>query len=144
MMLLTKPHDHPLAQEKQITLEQLAQESLILPDPSSPMREAVERLFAKYKIPLQVKLELGNNEAIKEAIALGLGISIVSLHAIGLNELKTSFTLLNVKHFPIPLRIYTPESPKKSLPILMFFHGGGWVLGILESCDRKQKPIAIA
>ncbi|MEA5468975.1 LysR substrate-binding domain-containing protein [Spirulina sp. 06S082] len=107
--------DHRLTGKKQITLEQLARESLILPEPSSPMREAVERLFVKYKIPLQVKLELGNNEAIKEAIALGLGISIVSLHAIGLNELKTSFTLLDVKHFPIIQHWAIAYSPSPSL-----------------------------
>lgn len=44
--------------------------------------------------------------------------------------------LLPPPYPPLPLRIYTPESQKKSLPILMFFHGGGWVLGILESFDR--------
>ncbi len=34
----------------------------------------------------------------------------------------------------IPVRIYTPAG-ERPLPILVHFHGGGWVIGDLESCD---------
>jgi acetyl esterase len=34
----------------------------------------------------------------------------------------------------IPLRVYTPEG-RGPLPILIFFHGGGWVIGNLETHD---------
>ena len=34
----------------------------------------------------------------------------------------------------IPLRLYTPEG-RGSLPVLVFFHGGGWVIGNLETHD---------
>src|SRR5947209_7168892 len=34
----------------------------------------------------------------------------------------------------IPLRIYTPEG-RGPLPVLVFFHGGGWVIGNLETHD---------
>ncbi len=34
----------------------------------------------------------------------------------------------------IPIRIYTPEA-RTPLGVLVFFHGGGWVLGDLESHD---------
>ena len=107
--------DHPLAREKQIPLERLAQYSLILQDPNSLMREVIEELFAQHQIPLQIQLELGNDEAIKEAIALGLGISFVSLHAIGLHELSTSFTLLDVENFPIVQHWAIAYSPSPSL-----------------------------
>lgn len=33
----------------------------------------------------------------------------------------------------VPLRIYTPKSnPSKKLPVLVYFHGGGWVTGKLS------------
>ena len=35
----------------------------------------------------------------------------------------------------LPLRIYTPQTQQNSLPMLIFFHGGGWVLGELPSFD---------
>ncbi len=35
----------------------------------------------------------------------------------------------------ISIRIYTPEDVAGPLPVLMFFHGGGWVVGDLDSHD---------
>ena len=35
---------------------------------------------------------------------------------------------------PLPIRIYTPTEPGP-YPILVWFHGGGWVIGDLESAD---------
>ena len=35
----------------------------------------------------------------------------------------------------IPLRIYTPEG-SGPLPILVYFHGGGWVMGNLNTCNN--------
>ncbi|MGK7928361.1 MAG: alpha/beta hydrolase [Spirulina sp.] len=55
---------------------------------------------------------------------------------VGIRDRVLSLPTLNPQQSSLPVRIYTPESRQKSLPILMFFHGGGWVLGILESFDR--------
>ncbi len=46
----------------------------------------------------------------------------------------------------IAVRIYTPKSPNNSaaLPLLVFFHGGGWVIGDLESHDRPARALAKA
>src|SRR5205823_8283404 len=40
----------------------------------------------------------------------------------------------------IPARIYTPEG-KGLFPILVFFHGGGWVLGDLDSHDALCRSL---
>jgi acetyl esterase len=42
---------------------------------------------------------------------------------------------------PIPIRIYTPVAGE-TLPALVYFHGGGWVLGGLESHDRECRALA--
>ncbi|MHA2251468.1 MAG: alpha/beta hydrolase [Candidatus Kariarchaeaceae archaeon] len=42
---------------------------------------------------------------------------------------------------PVPLRVYQNNSPEK-LPIVVYFHGGGWVLGSLNSQDRLCRLIA--
>ncbi|MBP0020823.1 MAG: alpha/beta hydrolase [Cyanobacteria bacterium SBLK] len=55
---------------------------------------------------------------------------------------KISDRLLPSPHPSIPLRIYTPESQQTSLPIFLFFHGGGWVFGALEDFDRLCSFIA--
>lgn len=43
----------------------------------------------------------------------------------------------------IPLRIYRPET-RGTLPALVFFHGGGWVVGDLETHDRECRAICNA
>jgi acetyl esterase len=41
----------------------------------------------------------------------------------------------------IPVRIYRP-SEEDGLPVVVFFHGGGWVIGDLESHDHAARAIA--
>ncbi len=41
----------------------------------------------------------------------------------------------------IPVRLYHPR-PGTVLPMLVFFHGGGWVLGDLEASDDAMRRIA--
>ena len=48
-------------------------------------------------------------------------------------------------HGPIPARIYTPKNPRRTdglAPALVFFHGGGWVIGDLESHDVVCRKLA--
>jgi acetyl esterase len=42
----------------------------------------------------------------------------------------------------IPIRIYRPLSPAPKLGALIYFHGGGWVIGDLESHDTLCRTIA--
>ncbi|GAC1350026.1 MAG: alpha/beta hydrolase [Ktedonobacteraceae bacterium] len=43
----------------------------------------------------------------------------------------------------IPIRIYTPEG-KGPFPVLVFFHGGGWVIGNIESHDVMCRSLTNA
>jgi acetyl esterase len=44
---------------------------------------------------------------------------------------------------PIPIRVYWP-SDRGNLPLLVYFHGGGWVFGNIESVDRTCRALAIS
>ena len=44
---------------------------------------------------------------------------------------------------PLALRIYTPEGPGP-LPVLVYFHGGGWVVGNLDTHDSLCRALANA
>jgi acetyl esterase len=46
-------------------------------------------------------------------------------------------------HGLIPIRIYTPAEARTPMGILMYFHGGGWVLGSLETHDILCRNLAI-
>ena len=43
----------------------------------------------------------------------------------------------------LPLRLYLP-APAESLPVLVFAHGGGWILGTIESADSVCRALANA
>jgi acetyl esterase len=43
----------------------------------------------------------------------------------------------------IPVRIYTPQA-SGVLPILVYFHGGGWVIGNLETYDSTCRALTNA
>jgi len=48
-------------------------------------------------------------------------------------------------HGPIPARIYVPKEPRLKdglAPALVFFHGGGWVIGDLDSHDVVCRQLA--
>lgn len=40
------------------------------------------------------------------------------------------------KDIRIPLRLYLPEGKQGSCPVIVYFHGGGWSLGSIDTHDR--------
>ena len=44
---------------------------------------------------------------------------------------------------PIPLRLYTPSGVIAPAPAVVFFHGGGWVIGSIETHDSLCRSLAI-
>lgn len=100
------PRAHPLANEKGVPLERLAQEPFIMRESGSGTRRAVEMLFAERDLEVEVRLELGSNEAIKQAIVGELGVSILSAHTLALEREDGPLTVLDVEGLPIQRRWY--------------------------------------
>jgi len=44
---------------------------------------------------------------------------------------------------PIPVRIYRPDT-EPGLPVVVYFHGGGWTIGSLETHDNSCRALANA
>lgn len=92
---------HALAKKRRIPLARLAEETFLIREPGSGTRGLLERLFAEHGLPLNVSMEMASNETIKQAVQAGMGISLLSLHTIGL-ELKTRrLAVLDVQGLPI-------------------------------------------
>lgn len=73
-LVVLASRDHPLVKEKNISLERLAQEPFIMREPGSGTRKEVQRIFEAHSLSLKVKLDLGSNEAIKQAVAGGFSV----------------------------------------------------------------------
>lgn len=108
-------NDHPLAKAKSVTLKRLAEEPFILREPGSGTRLAVEKHFAEHGLKVRVRMELGSNEAIKQAIAGGLGVSILSSHTLALEGDSGLLQPLNVKGFPLLRQWYVAYPAGKHL-----------------------------
>lgn len=117
-LVVLAPINHPLAAEKNISLQRLGEEPFILREPGSGTRTAVQNLFDQQGITLKVKLELGSNEAIKQAIAGGLGLSILSRHTLVADAGTTDLTILDVENFPIHRSWYMVYSSGKQLSVV--------------------------
>ena len=76
-MLIT-PRDHPLATTPRLTLEDISKHGLILPPQRQVTWRLVDLVFQQARVPYTVSLEVGGWEVIKQYVAMGLGISIVS------------------------------------------------------------------
>lgn len=100
-LVLLAPRDHPLVGEKNIPLERIAEEPLILREPGSGIRDATLRMFEQKGLRPKVRMELGSNEAIKHAVVGGLGLAMLSLHTLSLEGPDGPVTLLDVEGFPI-------------------------------------------
>lgn len=117
-LVVLAPHNHPLAQEKNISLQRLAEEPFIMREPGSGTRMAVERFFEENRVALNVEMEIGSNEAIKQAIVGGLGVSVLSRHALALEGTKGPITVLDVEGFPIQRYWYVVYPASKHLSVV--------------------------
>ncbi|HEY9597549.1 MAG TPA: LysR substrate-binding domain-containing protein [Cyanophyceae cyanobacterium] len=100
-LVVVAPIDHPLAQEVSIPLKALIDEFWVLREPGSATRVETDRVFQQQRFPGKIRMELNSNEAIKQAIVAGLGISVLSLHSLRSMSWSASLTPLKVEGFPL-------------------------------------------
>ena len=100
-LVLIVPANHPFIRKKKLDLHDLAEQSFILRESGSGTRLACDAFFRQNAFTPKVRLELGSNEAIKQAVASGLGVGIVSAHALGPHYEAEALAILPVKGMPI-------------------------------------------
>ena len=76
--MLICPPEHPLAEKTDLRLEDLSPYGLILPPRRLTTYRLVDLVFQQRRVPYTVALEVGGWEVIKQYVAMGLGISIVT------------------------------------------------------------------
>jgi LysR family transcriptional regulator, low CO2-responsive transcriptional regulator len=93
--------DHPLIGRRNIPIQRLAEEYFLMREPGSGIREATLKLFDKHGMEPKIRMELGSNEAVKQAVIGGLGIAVLSLHTLSSEGTCGPIGLLDVAEFPI-------------------------------------------
>mgnify|MGYP003655265849 CR=1 FL=1 len=86
-LVVLLPLGHPLADRKTLCLDDLQGQRAVLREPGSHTYDTVKKVLSRGRVRLTSVLELNSREAIREAVATGLGIGFLfSLEAVGDNR----------------------------------------------------------
>lgn len=110
--------DHPLVGQRNIPVQRLAREYFLMREPGSGIREATLNLFERQGIQPRIRMELGSNEAIKQAVIGGLGIAVLSLHTLSAEGTRGPIALLDVAEFPINRQWHIVHPRRKVLSLV--------------------------
>jgi DNA-binding transcriptional LysR family regulator len=93
--------DRSFSNTKKISIRDLAKHPLIMREPGSGTRQRMEQFLKTHHVKLDRKFELTSNEAVKQAVKAGLGLSIMPLiglkHELEAGELK----MLKISGLPV-------------------------------------------
>lgn len=133
-LVVLAAHNHPLAGVKNIPAARIAQEPFLMRESGSGTRLATENFFKERGLPINFRMELGSNEAIKQAVAGGLGISVLSAHTLALEKSGDELVVLDVEGFPIRRQWYVAHASGKQLSVV--------ARTFLEFLQQESKPMA--
>jgi len=121
------PPEHPIFESSPVSLERLCREDFVLRERGSGTREVMERAIAEQGYSLHAVMSLGDIEAVKRAVAAGIGIGIISGHALSM-ELAAGilrridvegFTVKRPLHFLTSRKRYRSKAVQALTPLIM-------------------------
>jgi DNA-binding transcriptional LysR family regulator len=120
-LVVVAPANYPLPPGP-LNLADLAAHPFLMREAGSGTRRAVDRHLAKNGHSLKVKLALGSNEAIRDLVASGMGLAILSRHVVGEDPEREGLRILDVAGFPLqqPWSIVHLRRKVLSLPARAF------------------------
>ncbi len=121
-LVLVAPPSHPLVGQTGVSPMRLKDEPFILREPGSGTRLTAERFFAGHGITLKNRLEVGSNEAIKQTVAGGLGLAVLSATTVVSELALGELVMLDVVGFPLIRRwhVVYPKGKKLSAAAVAF------------------------
>ncbi len=101
-IVLIAAEQDPLVGRASLKLRDLHGQRFILREKGSGTRMAADAHFKSQRFRPDVRLELGSNEAVKESVAAGLGLGVISLHSIQGAGQGAGVKVLDMAGFPLP------------------------------------------
>ena len=121
-LVLVAPPNHPLVSKKRIAPQRLINQPFIMREPGSGTRLTAERFFSSHGVQLRNRLEVGSNEAIKQTVAGGLGLAVLSATTVVSELALGELVQLDVQGFPLIRRwhVVYPRGKRLSPAALAF------------------------
>ncbi|MDH5485192.1 MAG: LysR substrate-binding domain-containing protein [Gammaproteobacteria bacterium] len=110
--------NHPLASQKNVPLEAIVGERFLVREVGSGTRLVFDRLLKNKGLKVEPYMELGSSEAIKQGVMAGLGLAILSLHSLRLEQAAHKLVVLDVEGFPVRRRWYAVHLKGKKLSLV--------------------------
>jgi DNA-binding transcriptional LysR family regulator len=99
--VIVAPARHPFAAARRFDMQELRHETFLLREPGSGTRSVAEQMFKHHLFTPAKTMTLGSNETIKQAVAAGMGVSLLSLHTLLLELRVGEIALLDIAGTPI-------------------------------------------
>jgi DNA-binding transcriptional LysR family regulator len=118
-MVLVVPPRHPLSGRKKVMVKQLIAYPLVLRESGSGLRHCFEKSLERAGqslADLRVALELGSNEAIKEAVLRGVGLAILSAYAVQKEVAAGQLRALEVRDLHCDRDMFIVQDRRRVLP----------------------------
>jgi DNA-binding transcriptional LysR family regulator len=113
-VLVTAPA-HRFAGAESVPAEALAHEPFIVREPASGTRSALQEYLDLHRLRPNFVMEMPSNEAIKQAVMAGMGVSLLSLHTIGLELNSGLIAVPSVEGLPMMRRWNIVNAAAKQL-----------------------------
>ncbi|MET0089736.1 MAG: LysR family transcriptional regulator [Candidatus Thiodiazotropha sp.] len=114
-LVVIAPPGHPLEGVSRVPVQRLKDEVFIMREEGSGTRLAMERFFAEQHIEISAGMQMTRNEAIKQAVRAGMGLSVVSTHTIELEVETGRLVILDIEGFPLQRHWYLVHRKNKRL-----------------------------
>ena len=116
------PAGHPLLKKRRVTVREICREPFILREEGSGTRAVVERALRRHGLKIKPLLSLASPEAIKNLVAAGAGIAIVSRLIVALELQAGSLSTLPLKDLTIqrPLHLQRIRGRSQSPALAKF------------------------
>ncbi len=119
-MVLVVPADHAWQRRKSVSVSEMLRQPFIMREVGSGSRRCFENSLqqaGKSLADLTVALELGSNEAIKEAVQRGLGIALLSSYAVTKEVKDGQLHAVNVRDLDCDRDIFVVVDRRRLLPL---------------------------
>ena len=100
LVVVAAPH-HPLAARQRISPRDLSDEAFVVREIGSGTRLWGDEWLARRGVVPKARLELGSNEAVKQAVRGGFGLAVLSAHSLLLELAQGLIVVLHVNGSPI-------------------------------------------
>ncbi len=109
------PPGHPLLQFGHLPVEALAPYAFLAREQGSGTRAAMDNFFAEHHVGPNISMEVSSNETIKQSVIAGLGLSLLSLHTVGLELQHRLLHVLDIEDTPLMRSWFIVRMPSRQL-----------------------------